>query len=75
MYVTSFLLLLGVSIASASWIFLLFPIIEATGAAYFIEMEEAFTLGHYGTAYHEYMNRTPRWIGIPTSEKREKTSI
>jgi len=69
MYVTSFLLLLGVSITSASWVFLLFPIIEAAGAAYFIEMEETFTLGHYGNAYREYMNRTPRWIGIPKSKK------
>ena len=70
MYVTSFFLLLGVSIASASWVFLLFPIIEAAGAAYFIEMEETLTLRHYGDAYREYMNRTPRWIGIPKSEKR-----
>ena len=71
MYVTSFFLLLGVSIASASWVFLLFPIIEAVGAAYFIEMEETATLGHYGDAYREYMDRTPRWIGIPKSEKKE----
>ena len=71
MYVTSFLLLLGVSIASASWVFLVFPIIEATGAVYFIKMEEASTLGHYGKAYREYINRTPRWLGIPKSEKKD----
>ncbi|MDH5450087.1 MAG: isoprenylcysteine carboxylmethyltransferase family protein [Candidatus Bathyarchaeota archaeon] len=71
MYVTMFLLLLGVSIASASWVFLLFSIIGGVGAVYFIKMEEAFTLGHYGTAYREYMNRTPRWLGIPKSEKKE----
>jgi hypothetical protein len=23
------------------------------------------TLGHYGKAYKEYMNRTPKWIGFP----------
>jgi len=71
MYVTEVLLLLGVSIASASWVFLLFPIIIGVGAVYFIKMEEAFTLGHYGVAYREYMNRTPRWIGIPKSEKKD----
>jgi protein-S-isoprenylcysteine O-methyltransferase Ste14 len=71
MYVTEVLFLLGVSIASASWIFLLFPIIIAAGAAYFIKMEEAFCLGHYGAAYREYMNKTPRWIGIPKSNKKE----
>jgi protein-S-isoprenylcysteine O-methyltransferase Ste14 len=58
-----------VSIASASWVFLLFPIIVGVGAVFFIEMEETFTLEHYGAAYREYMNRTPRWIGIPKSEK------
>jgi len=59
MYVTEVLFLLGVSIASASWVFLLFSIIVGVGAAYFIKREEAFCLGHYGKAYREYMNRTP----------------
>jgi len=27
--------------------------------------EERFCLEKYGDAYREYMNRTPRWIGIP----------
>jgi len=27
--------------------------------------EERFYLKKYGDAYREYMNRTPRWIGIP----------
>ena len=70
-YVTEVLLLLGVSIASASWVFLLFPIIVGVGAVYFIKIEEAHCIGHYGKAYREYMDRTPRWIGIPKSEKRE----
>jgi protein-S-isoprenylcysteine O-methyltransferase Ste14 len=70
-YVTEVLVLLGVSIISASWIFLLFPIIIWAGAVYFIKIEEACTLGHYGKAYREYMNRTPRWIGIPKSEKSD----
>jgi len=70
-YVTEVLLLLGVSIISASWIFLLFPIIIWAGAVYFIKIEEACTLGHFAVAYREYMNRTPRWIGIPKSERKE----
>ena len=49
----------------------MFPIIVALGAAHFIKMEEAFCLGHYGAAYREYMNKTPRWIGIPKSNKRD----
>ena len=68
-YVTGVFTLLGMSIISASWVFLLFTIIFGIGVTrpYFIKIEEAQCLGHYGTAYREYMNRTPRWIGIPKS--------
>jgi protein-S-isoprenylcysteine O-methyltransferase Ste14 len=38
---------------------------------YFIKIEEAQCLGHYGEAYREYLNRTPRWLGISKSAKRE----
>jgi len=69
LYVTDVLLLLGVSIASVSWVFLLFPLIIGVGAVYFIKIEEAGCLGQYGAAYREYMNRTPRWIGIPKSKE------
>jgi protein-S-isoprenylcysteine O-methyltransferase Ste14 len=68
MYVTHSLLLLGVSIASISWIFLLITIITVIGAVVFIESEEQGCLEHYGDAYREYMKRTPRWIGIPKSQ-------
>jgi len=72
MYVAEVLLLLGVSIISASWVFLLFPIIVGVGAGYFIKIEEAFTLGHYGKTYREYVNRTPRWIGMPRPRKNDR---
>jgi len=71
-YVTEVLLLLGVSIISASWVFLLFPIIVGVGAAYFIKIEEAQCIGHYGNAYREYMGRTPRWIGLPRPGKNNR---
>jgi protein-S-isoprenylcysteine O-methyltransferase Ste14 len=73
MYVTEVFIFLGVSIMSASWVFLLFTIISGVGVTrpYFVKIEEAQCLGHYGAAYREYMNRTPRWIGIPKSEKSD----
>ena len=69
MYVTGVVIFLGVSILSASWVFLLFTIIFGVGVTrpYFVKIEEAQCLGHYGAAYREYMNGTPRWIGIPKS--------
>ena len=71
MYVTGIILFLGVSIISASWVFLLLTTIFGVGVTrpYFIKIEEAQCLGHYGIAYREYMDRTPRWIGIPRSKK------
>ena len=71
-YVTEVLLLLGVSMASASWVFLLFPLIVGVGAVYFIKVEEAQCIGHYGNAYREYMDRTPRWIGMPIPRKNNR---
>jgi protein-S-isoprenylcysteine O-methyltransferase Ste14 len=72
MYLTMILVLLGVSIISTSWVFLLFTIIAIVGLTrpYFVKLEEAQCLGHYGAAYQIYMNRTPRWLGIPKSDKK-----
>jgi len=73
MYVTGVIIFLGVSIISASWVFLLLTIIFGVGVTrpYSVKIEEAQCLGHYGAAYREYMNRTPRWIGIPKPEKKD----
>jgi len=67
MYVTGFVFLLGVSIATASWVFLLFTILLIAASFYFAPLEERSCLEKYGDAYREYMNRTPRYIGISKS--------
>ena len=61
------LVLLGTGIASASWIILLFSVISKVLTSLFAAAEERHCLEKYGNAYREYMNRTPRWIGIPKS--------
>ena len=63
MYLTSFLVFIGVGVASASWIFLLLSVVYIIMPLLFVDAEERFCLKHYGDAYREYMNRTPRWIG------------
>ena len=65
MYLTSFLLFIGVGIASASWVFLLLSIMYIILEPLFVVAEEQFCLEYYGDAYREYMDRTPKWIGIP----------
>jgi len=69
MYMTYFLVFLGISIATASWFFVLFLIIFIIGAVAFADFEEKGCLEQYGDAYREYMDRTSRWIGMSKSEK------
>ncbi len=68
-YLGTFLILIGVGIACASWLFLLLIVIFIILFDLLIAPEERWCLEKYGDAYREYMNRTPRWIGIPKSEK------
>jgi protein-S-isoprenylcysteine O-methyltransferase Ste14 len=58
-------ILIGTGIASSSWVFLLFSIVYIILSAILVIAEERFCLEKFGTAYREYLNKTPRWIGIP----------
>jgi protein-S-isoprenylcysteine O-methyltransferase Ste14 len=69
-YLTQILMFIGVGIASASWIFLFFTILRTIASLILIIPEERFCLDKYGGAYREYMNQTPKWIGIPKSESK-----
>jgi protein-S-isoprenylcysteine O-methyltransferase Ste14 len=72
MYLTAFLIDVGVSIACASWLFLLLSITSMIFAHIrFTGFEERFLLEKYGNAYREYLNRTPKWIGMPRSRKSD----
>jgi protein-S-isoprenylcysteine O-methyltransferase Ste14 len=65
MYITQFVMFIGVGIACASWVFLLFWALYTILSFIMAIPEEQFCLEKYGDAYREYMNRTPRWLGIP----------
>jgi len=71
MYLGNFLIFAGTSIACASWVFLLLTMISVILSDREVIAEERWCLEKYGNAYREYMNRTPRWIGIPKSEKND----
>ena len=68
MYVTTFVYLIGLSILTASWIFLLVTAIFSIGCLIFVSVEEESCLKKYGNSYWEYMNKTPKWVGIPKSD-------
>jgi protein-S-isoprenylcysteine O-methyltransferase Ste14 len=67
LYLSSLFIYLSVGIASASWVFLLFFIVQLVLMRVIAVGEERFCLEKYADDYHEYMDRTPRWIGIPKS--------
>ena len=67
MQLSVFLLLLGTGIATASWIFLSLAVVYTIIPLLWLGAEERHLQKLYGDAYSEYMNRTPRWIGIPKS--------
>ena len=71
MYFGMFLIFGGTSIACVSWVFLLFTAVFIILSHIDVVSEERSCLQKYGNAYREYMNRTPRWIGIPKSGKKD----
>ena len=66
-YVALLLIYFSVSIASASWVFLLFTILLAIEVRLSVIEEERYCSSKYDFAYREYLGKTPRWIGIPKS--------
>jgi protein-S-isoprenylcysteine O-methyltransferase Ste14 len=66
-YLGSFLLFFGIGIACASWVFILFALAWIILWLIAVPAEEKDVSEKYGDTYREYMNRTPRWLGIPKS--------
>ena len=66
-YLTGCVLYIGIGVACASWIMMLCGILWWGMWSVAVPTEERFLLWKYGDSYREYMNRTPRWIGIPKS--------
>jgi protein-S-isoprenylcysteine O-methyltransferase Ste14 len=70
-YLSGFLMFIGISIATVSWIIFLCGILWLVLFHIVLPSEEHFLLEKYGDSYHEYMDKTPKWIGFPkTSSER-----
>jgi protein-S-isoprenylcysteine O-methyltransferase Ste14 len=67
MQLSVFLVVLGIGIATASWVFMLLAVLFTLMPLTYLKAEEGHLLKFYGDAYRDYMNKTPRWIGIPRS--------
>jgi len=72
LYFGEVLVSISIGIACLSWVFLLLAIAKFLLIHYYVVgAEEPFLIEKYGDTYREYMNRTPRWIGIPKPEKTD----
>jgi len=69
-YFAGFLINLGVGIACSSWIFIVCALLWIICMQIGVIDEERFLLEKYGEAYREYIEQTPRWIGMPKSGKK-----
>ena len=70
MYVGLLLLQFSVGISCSSWLYLLLTVVLMVLLIANSPAEERYCLYRYGDNYREYMNRTPRWIGIPKSNEK-----
>ncbi len=67
-YVGMVFIYIGTGIASASWVYLLVALIFLVPTRNVLMIpEERECCERFSDAYREYMNRTPRWIGLPKS--------
>jgi protein-S-isoprenylcysteine O-methyltransferase Ste14 len=71
MYFGAFLMFGGTGLACISWVFLLLAAVFIVLSHVVVVSEERACLKRYGVSYQEYMNRTPRWLGIPKSKETE----
>jgi len=70
LYLASLLIYFSVGIASASWVFLLVFVVQSVSIRIAAVGEEHFCLEKYGEAYLEYIDKTPRWLGLPKSSRK-----
>jgi protein-S-isoprenylcysteine O-methyltransferase Ste14 len=70
-YVGMLVMQIGIVVACASWLYLLLTAVLLILLNAILSAEERYCLDTYGDAYKKYMDRTPRWIELPKSKKKE----
>jgi protein-S-isoprenylcysteine O-methyltransferase Ste14 len=70
-YIGMILMQIGLGIVCSSWLYLVLTVVLMILLNANLSAEERYCSYRFGDVYRKYKNRTPRWIGIPKSEKRE----
>lgn len=64
-YLSMGLIYISITIMTLSWLYLILSIFIITQLLIAASNEERYCLKIYGEEYQEYLERTPRWIGLP----------
>lgn len=67
-----FIMCIGIGIACASWIYLVYSMIYIVLQDILHNAEERFCLEKYGESYREYTEKTSRYTGIPVKGSDKK---
>jgi protein-S-isoprenylcysteine O-methyltransferase Ste14 len=70
-YIGIILMQIGLGIACFSWVYILLTVALMILLNANLSAEERYCLHRFGDDYQKYKNNTPRWIGIPKSEKKK----
>ena len=68
-YIGMILIQMGVGIACASWLYIILTVAFIVLLNANLSAEERYCSYRFGDDYQKYLNSTPRWIGIPKTEK------
>ncbi len=67
MYLSMILVYAAVTVAASSWLFLLITIFTFFLQRFQAIREEEYCRAKFGDVYRAYMDKTPRWLGLPRS--------
>lgn len=61
---------IGIGVVTASWVILMLVFVSMIVQHFMILGEERICFEKYGNTYREYMNRTPRYLGVPKKDAK-----
>ena len=71
MYMATFFICLGTGFAAASWIFFVLAFVMAGCFYQEALLEERYCLSQHTRTYEEYVQKTPRWLGVPKKHVKQ----
>ena len=69
-YVMMYITWIGIGVVTASWVILMLVFVSMIVQHFMVLGEEQICLEKYGDTYREYMNRTPRYLGVPKKDAK-----